>query len=91
MKRCSRAPNAGESARGLGMMKDACRQVLVAVQDSGVRYVSGFIGEENVPSLKVAEFGGFESLPQARRDRLSISPAHPVPPLPPVSNADGMN
>ena len=27
--------------------------------DSGARYVMGFIGEQNVPSLKVAEFGGF--------------------------------
>jgi hypothetical protein len=53
-------PYAGEGARGLGMMKDACRQVLVEARDSGVRYVLGFIGEANVPSLKVAEFGGFD-------------------------------
>jgi hypothetical protein len=53
-------PYAGESLRGLGMMKDVLRQVLLAVQDEGVRYVSGFIGDANVPSLKVAEFGGFD-------------------------------
>ena len=32
----------------------------MAAQASGVRYVLGFIGEANVPSLKVAEFGGFD-------------------------------
>jgi hypothetical protein len=53
-------PYAGESLRGLGMMKDVLRQVLLAAQDDGVRYVSGFIGDANVPSLKVAEFGGFD-------------------------------
>jgi hypothetical protein len=53
-------PYTGESGRGLGIMKDACRQVLeVVARDSGVRYVMGFIAEQNVPSLKVAEFGGF--------------------------------
>ena len=53
-------PYAGENARGLGMMKDVLRQVLLSAQDDGVRYVLGFIGETNVPSLKVAEFGGFD-------------------------------
>lgn len=53
-------PYAGESLRGLGMMKDVLRQVLLAAQDGGVRYVSGFIGDANIPSLKVAEFGGFD-------------------------------
>lgn len=53
-------PYAGEAIRGLGMMKDVLRQVLLAAQDDGVRYVSGFIGDANVPSLKVAEFGGFD-------------------------------
>ena len=52
-------PYAGESARGLGIMKDVCGQSLREARDSGVRYVLGFIGETNVPSLKVAEFGGF--------------------------------
>ena len=52
-------PYTGESGRGLGIMKDACRQVMEVARDSGVRYVSGFIGEANVASLKVAEFGGF--------------------------------
>ena len=53
-------PYAGENIRGLGMMKDVLRQVLLSAQDDGVRYVSGFIGDANVPSLKVAEFGGFD-------------------------------
>jgi hypothetical protein len=53
-------PYAGESLRGLGMMKDVLRQVLLATQDDGLRYVSGFIGDANIPSLKVAEFGGFD-------------------------------
>ena len=80
-------PFAGESARGLGIMKDACRQVLEVAHDSGVRYVMGFIGEGNVASLKVAEFGGFDPFRQARRELVSISPAHPVPPL---RERDGM-
>jgi GNAT superfamily N-acetyltransferase len=53
-------PFAGESARGLGIMKDACRQILERARDSGVRYVLGFIGEANLASLKVAEYGGFD-------------------------------
>jgi hypothetical protein len=53
-------PYTGENGRGLGIMKDACRQVLEVARDSGVRYVGGFIGEGNVASLKVAEFGGFD-------------------------------
>jgi hypothetical protein len=53
-------PFAGESARGLGIMKDACRQILERARDNGVRYVLGFIGEANVASLKVAEYGGFD-------------------------------
>ena len=59
MKRCSRAHTRGRAGRGLGIMKDACRQVMELARDSGVRYVSGFIGEGNVASLKVAESGGF--------------------------------
>jgi hypothetical protein len=53
-------PFMAASGRGMGVMKDACRQILEAVRDSGVRYAMGFIGEANVPSLKVAEFGGFD-------------------------------
>jgi len=52
-------PYAGDNVRGLGMMKDVLRQVLLGAQDDGVRYVLGFIGEANAPSLAVAEFGGF--------------------------------
>ena len=52
-------PYTAESDRGLGIMKDACRRILEVARDSGVRYVMGFIAEQNVPSLKVAEFGGF--------------------------------
>jgi hypothetical protein len=53
-------PFAGESARGLGVMKDACRQILERARDDGVRYALGFIGERNLASLKVAEYGGFD-------------------------------
>jgi hypothetical protein len=53
-------PFAGESARGLGIMKAACRQILEGERDNGVRYVLGFIGEGNLASLKVAEYGGFD-------------------------------
>jgi GNAT superfamily N-acetyltransferase len=52
-------PFAGESARGLGIMKEAGGKLLQMAHDSGVRYVIGFIGEQNVGALKVAEFGGF--------------------------------
>jgi hypothetical protein len=53
-------PYMAASGRGKGVMKDACRQILQAVRDDGVRYPLGFIGEQNVPSLKVAAFGGFD-------------------------------
>jgi RimJ/RimL family protein N-acetyltransferase len=54
-------PFMAASGRGKGVMKDACRQILVAVRrDYGVRFAMGFIGEANTASLKVAEYGGFE-------------------------------
>jgi hypothetical protein len=53
-------PFMAASGRGKGVMKDACRQILQAMSDSGVRYAMGFIGEANVASLKVAEYGGFD-------------------------------
>jgi hypothetical protein len=53
-------PFAGESARGLRIMKHACRQILERERDNGVRYVLGFIGEGNLAQLKVAEYGGFD-------------------------------
>ena len=52
-------PYTAESGRGMGIMKDACGRILQMAHDSGVRYVMGFIAEENVPALKVAEIGGF--------------------------------
>jgi hypothetical protein len=59
-------PYAGDNARGLGMMKDVLRQVLIAAKEDGIRYVLGFIGETNAPSLAVAKFGGFE--PYCKRE-----------------------
>jgi hypothetical protein len=53
-------PFMAASGRGKGVMKDACRQALEKMRDDGMRYAFGFIGEANVPSLKVAEYGGFE-------------------------------
>jgi hypothetical protein len=53
-------PYAGDNMRGLGMMKDVLRQVLLAERDDGVRYVLGFIGDANAPSLAVANYGGFD-------------------------------
>ena len=53
-------PYAGDNMRGLGMMKDVLRQVLLAERDDGVRYVLGFIGDANAASLAVAEYGGFD-------------------------------
>jgi hypothetical protein len=53
-------PFMAASGRGKGVMKDACRQILEKVRDDGVRYALGFIGEANVASLKVAEYGGFD-------------------------------
>jgi hypothetical protein len=52
-------PFMGASGRGKGVMKDVCRQILEQVRDD-VRYPMGFIGEANVASLKVADYGGFE-------------------------------
>lgn len=52
-------PYAGDNARGLRLMKAVCVEALRDAQASGVRYVLGFIGEANAPSLSVAEFGGF--------------------------------
>jgi hypothetical protein len=51
-------PFAAESARGLGIMKEAAGRLLQVARDSGVRYVMGFIGEANVATLKVVELGG---------------------------------
>jgi len=51
-------PFAEESARGLGIMKEVAGRLLQIVSDSGVRYVMGFIGEQNVATLKVVELGG---------------------------------
>jgi RimJ/RimL family protein N-acetyltransferase len=48
-----------ESDRGLGIMKDACNQILERARDFGVRYGMGIILEGNVASLAVAEYGGF--------------------------------
>jgi hypothetical protein len=59
-------PYTAESGRAMGIMKDACRQILEVARDSGVRYVMGFIAEVNIPALKVAEFGGFA--PFAKRE-----------------------
>src|SRR5215210_6139996 len=53
-------PYTEESGRGLGVMKEAAGKLLQVAHDSGVRYMMGFIGEENVASLKVAGFGGFD-------------------------------
>src|SRR5262249_24622565 len=52
-------PYAAESGRGLGIMKDACRRIMEVARDFGVRYVMGFIMEEDVAALRVAEYGGF--------------------------------
>jgi hypothetical protein len=51
-------PFAGESARGLGIMKEVAGRLLQIARDSGMRYVMGFIGEANVATLKVVELGG---------------------------------
>jgi hypothetical protein len=51
-------PFAGESARGLGIMTEVAGRLLQIAHDSGARYVMGFIGEENVATLKVVELGG---------------------------------
>jgi hypothetical protein len=53
-------PFMAASGRGKGVMKDACRQILAQMRGDGMRYALGFIGEGNVASLKVAEYGGFE-------------------------------
>jgi hypothetical protein len=53
-------PFMAASGRGMGVMKDACRQILERARDNGVRYFLGFIGEANLASLKVAEYGGFD-------------------------------
>jgi hypothetical protein len=52
-------PWTSESDRGLGIMAEACARILqVLARDFGVRYVMGFIMEENVAALKVVELGG---------------------------------
>lgn len=51
-------PFAGESARGLGIMKEVAGRLLQVAVASGARYVMGFIGERNVATLKVVELGG---------------------------------
>jgi hypothetical protein len=51
-------PFAGESARGLGIMKEVAGRLLQVARAFGARYVMGFIGEENVATLKVVELGG---------------------------------
>jgi hypothetical protein len=53
-------PFMAASGRGKGVMKDACRQILEKMHADGMRYALGFIGERNVASLKVAEYGGFD-------------------------------
>jgi hypothetical protein len=52
-------PYTAERHRGLGIMKDICNRIMEMAPDFGVRYMMGFIAEENVPSLAVAEYGGF--------------------------------
>ena len=59
-------PFAEESARGLGIMKEVAGRLLQIARDSGVRYVMGFIGEQNVATLKVVELGGLT--PFVKRD-----------------------
>jgi hypothetical protein len=60
-------PYTAASHRGLKIMLDAGNQVVEAAKrDYGIRWVVGIIGEENVPSLKVAEQGAF--LPFAKRE-----------------------
>ena len=51
-------PFAEESARGLGIMKEVAGRLLQIAHDSGARYAMGFIGEQNVATLKVVELGG---------------------------------
>ena len=51
-------PFADDSARGLGIMTEVAGRLLQIAHDSGVRYVMGFIGEQNVATLKVVELGG---------------------------------
>jgi hypothetical protein len=51
-------PWTAESDRGLGIMAEACGRILQVARDFGVRYVMGFIMEENVAALKVVELGG---------------------------------
>jgi hypothetical protein len=51
-------PFAEESARGLGIMKEVAGRLLQIAHESGARYVMGFIGEQNVATLKVVELGG---------------------------------
>ncbi|WP_156752109.1 hypothetical protein [Mycobacterium sp. ACS1612] len=58
-------PFTAESHRGLRVMH-AYNAVLDAARDAGIRYVMGFIAEENVAQLKVAEYGGF--VPYIKRE-----------------------
>jgi GNAT superfamily N-acetyltransferase len=51
-------PFAEENARGLGIMTEVAGRLLQIARDSGARYVMGFIGEQNVATLKVVELGG---------------------------------
>jgi hypothetical protein len=51
-------PYTAESHRGLRVML-AFNRIVEGARDFGVRYVMGFIAEENVAQLKVAERGGF--------------------------------
>ena len=55
-----------ESHRGLGIMPDAGTRVVEQARDFGVRYVMGFIGEENVASRKAGEKAGW--VPFAKRE-----------------------
>ncbi|WP_101951670.1 hypothetical protein [Mycobacterium sp. 3519A] len=51
-------PFTAESHRGLGVML-AYNAILDAARESGIRYVMGFIAENNIAQLKIAEIGQF--------------------------------
>jgi hypothetical protein len=51
-------PFTAQSHRGLRVMR-AYNAILEAARASGLRYVIGFIAEDNVAQLKVAEYGSF--------------------------------
>lgn len=55
-----------ESHRGLGVMPDAGTRVVEQARDVGVRYVMGFISEQNAASLKAGEKAGW--IPFVKRE-----------------------